>query len=320
MKKLEGTYVGYRVSANDADSLYRFLKDNSIPCDRAEFHVTVLYSRKNHLEQFQPNPDLFHIGFHEEYGIFDNGSSKCLVIRLRCPSLLRRHQQLMDDLQATYDFPIYYPHITVCDSIPDGFSTFKLPKFRGGITINGEYSELLELDWKPETSDPIPVREVLDNPEHPLHEEVADVFEKLERGEIHLTGSLGDVQEPSEPEKAELISALDRLIERSGSDEEAEEEAEVSSGEVPEEAVEAAAEEDRAGDQELTVEPGGGAFPFTIVGEAPELPAPEHTKTPESDEQLQRPVIAVVDAPQATVRQNSGGGFVIQKRVKKKGR
>jgi hypothetical protein len=231
MNKVEGTYVGYRVSDNDANSIYRFLKDNNIPCDRAEFHVTVLYSRKNHLDQFQPNPDLFHIGFHEEYEIFDNNQTKCLVMRLRCPSLIRRHQQLMEELGATYDFSVYYPHITVCDSIPDEFSTFKLPKFHGGIMINGEYSEELKLNWTPENSEPIPVREILDNPDHLIH---GEVFEKLERDKIHLTGSLGNVQEHTEPEKADLISALDRLIERSESNED--EEDIVSSGEIPEEA------------------------------------------------------------------------------------
>jgi hypothetical protein len=38
---------------------------------------------------------------------------------------------------------------------------------------------------------PIPIREILDNKEHPYHEEVSDIMEKLKSGEITMCGCVG---------------------------------------------------------------------------------------------------------------------------------
>lgn len=40
---------------------------------------------------------------------------------------------------------------------------------------------------------PIPIREILDNAEHPDHKEVSSIMEKLKNGEISLCGCIGKV-------------------------------------------------------------------------------------------------------------------------------
>jgi hypothetical protein len=62
---------------------------------------------------------------------------------------------------------------------------------------------------------------------------------------------------------------------------------------------------DRTEDQALTIEPGGGAFPFTVIWDVPpDLLPPEHIKTFDSDKQIQRPIMMVMDASKAIMRQD----------------
>lgn len=40
---------------------------------------------------------------------------------------------------------------------------------------------------------PVPIRDILDNPEHPDHTEVSSIMDKLKSGEISLCGCIGKV-------------------------------------------------------------------------------------------------------------------------------
>jgi hypothetical protein len=332
MQNAKGTYAGYNLAPVSADRLVRFLKDNGIPCSQEEFHVTLLYSRKDHSEQFSPNPDLFHMAFHDGYALFDSHipGCRCLVMKLRCPSLIQRHVALMAELGATYDYPIYNPHITLSCSVPEDFSTFKLPTMKGSLMLVGEYYEPLNELWGseekeaagtplsefiaeiestpegkaamdegrewvkneliPSINQPVPVQQVLNDPDHPAHSEVKEVIAGLESGKLSMCACIGKVgndphcpcemkrlglksdSEPTDEDKKKLQDALDRILARTENEEGDTEDAEA----VQEEDVQGSAEKAGALEEKVTVVPGGGAFPFHEIREATseDLPPP----------------------------------------------
>ena len=73
---------------------------------------------------------------------------------------------------------------------------------------------------------PIPIRDILDNKEHPYHAEVADIMKKLEKGEIHMCGCIGKIGDdpycpcgmrsrgltPSTPHSSNKINELKRAL------------------------------------------------------------------------------------------------------------
>ena len=45
--------------------------------------------------------------------------TRCLILKIDCPELVARHKELMDEHEATYDYPVYQPHITLSYDIGD---------------------------------------------------------------------------------------------------------------------------------------------------------------------------------------------------------
>jgi hypothetical protein len=70
-------------------------------------------------------------------------------MKFKCEELNARHKELMDEHDATYDFPEYKTHVTLSYDIGDMDET-KLPdviKTIGEMKIVKEYGEDLDLDW-----------------------------------------------------------------------------------------------------------------------------------------------------------------------------
>jgi len=82
----------------------------------------------------------------------DGHVAKCLVMCYDCPELVKRHEELMEEHGATYDFDDYKPHITFSYDVAD-MNPKDLPKFDGKIEIVEEYGEDLNLDWAKDNSD-----------------------------------------------------------------------------------------------------------------------------------------------------------------------
>lgn len=155
IKQVKGTYVAVKFDEDTIKSLQQYLKDNKIPngLHPHKLHTTVLYSKK-HCPDYESLGEYEDplIGHPDELVIWetsDEEKANCLVLKYRCPDLVRRHEELMDEHNATYDYDTYHPHVTLSydcgdldiDQLPDVKKA--IPK----IIIVEEYGEDLDLDW-----------------------------------------------------------------------------------------------------------------------------------------------------------------------------
>lgn len=146
----KGTYVGMRFDQDTIQKIKRVMQDNNIPnpVDPESIHTTLIYSRK-HI------PDLTPMGKMKEgvsaraekAEVFEtNKGAKCLVLRLNCPKMVERHQQIMSQYGATYDHDEYKPHITLSYDCGD-FDPNSMKLGELDLNASEEYSQDLELDW-----------------------------------------------------------------------------------------------------------------------------------------------------------------------------
>ena len=151
----QGTYAGVNFSVKTLEAIRQFAIEHEIPnrLETRKLHTTLLYSRK-HLPKYEPagkiDPPM--IATFKEWDMFltrptnGNKPNRCLVMKIDCFDLWKRHIFLMNEHSATYDFLEYVPHISLSYDIGD-FDYHQLPKFEGEIEIVNEYSSILELDW-----------------------------------------------------------------------------------------------------------------------------------------------------------------------------
>lgn len=148
-KKL-GTYVGLRVLQPTNNLLYQHCKDAGIPVRQAMFddrlHTTVIYSRK-HCPGVLVDPEHKYVAKFAGYEIFTGQKGEhVLVMLLDAPSVSERHNFIMQEHGATYDFPVYHPHITLSYNYSDN-SVMGIPPFKHDIILGLEYTEDLDLNW-----------------------------------------------------------------------------------------------------------------------------------------------------------------------------
>lgn len=156
-KEQKGTYAGIRFADDTVKQLRKFAKDHNIPnrVPHKKFHTTVLYSRK-YLPDYKPAGEYEEamVGKPKAFEIWpsqpddDGNKSHCLVLTYDCPALVKRHEDLMDEHKATYDFPDYKPHVTLSYDVGEGYDLDKLKVSDiDDLKIANEYSEELNLDW-----------------------------------------------------------------------------------------------------------------------------------------------------------------------------
>jgi len=154
-KEQKGTYAGVRFDAKTLNNIRDFTKKNNVPnvVPRKKIHTTLLYSRKylpNYEAQGEINPPME--GQPLKFEVWDSqpdddgNVKKCLVLSYKCDELTKRHNFLMKEHKATYDYDSYKPHITFSYDVGD-FDYKNLPAFTNPITIVSEYKEDLNLDW-----------------------------------------------------------------------------------------------------------------------------------------------------------------------------
>lgn len=153
-----GTFAGVRFSNSTAENLYKFAKDNDIPCPLkpTHLHTTLLFSRK-YLPNYQAQGDIDppYKGTPKSLEVWptqpdrDGNKKNCLVLRFDCQQLVDRHKFLMDKHQATYDYPDYLPHVSLSYDVGD-LDVDKLPNISDYVSeleITQEYKDDLDLDW-----------------------------------------------------------------------------------------------------------------------------------------------------------------------------
>jgi len=154
-KENKGTYAGVRFSDKTKKSIDGYLKDNSIPnpLSTDKMHSTLLYSR-TYCPKYTPAGEMEEslVGKADDFESWesqadeDGNKSNCLVLKYACDGLTDRHESLMKEHGATFDFDDYTPHITFSYDVGD-LDPKKLPKFEEEIEIVEEYGEDLDLDW-----------------------------------------------------------------------------------------------------------------------------------------------------------------------------
>lgn len=152
-KTPDGTYAGVRYDKDGVKLLSKYAEENDIPnpLDPNKVHTTLLYSRK-YCPDYEPAGKLdppLKAKFDEMEVWPTQDKKNALVVTLDAPELVKRHKTLMKELDATYDFDEYKPHITLSydvgvldvDKLPDIRDTIK------EIDIVEEYGEDLVTDW-----------------------------------------------------------------------------------------------------------------------------------------------------------------------------
>lgn len=155
----KGTYAAVRFSDETKDAIAAYIKDNDLPnpLGKDKMHCTLLYSRK-HCPDYKPagkikpawlgKPTGLEV-FESRGKMRDEEPKRCLVLRFECKQLVARHELLMEEYDATYDFPEYKPHVTLSYDIGDLDET-ELPdvvKAIKELEIVDEYGEDLDMDW-----------------------------------------------------------------------------------------------------------------------------------------------------------------------------
>jgi hypothetical protein len=149
-KNGKGTYAGLKFSNDDCDIIVELANQLKLPnpIEKNDIHMTMIYSRK-YLPNYEAAGQIDEWAYPKEFHVFDTFDKKrALVLKLDCPFAIKRHNQIMKEHKATYDYPEYIPHITLSYDIED----MEVPEFKNlpkEFHIDTEYMEDLELEWKP---------------------------------------------------------------------------------------------------------------------------------------------------------------------------
>lgn len=142
---MNGVYVGVRVDNEEllTEIQKEVLPSSSTPHD--DFHVTLIYSKGRGKLPFTC-PNRQHTATIIGFDVF-GPEQDCLVLKLDCPSLQERH----DDLKAqglTHTYEEYQPHITLSynfkGKVPD-ISKWFMTK----VYLSGEYFTPIRTDYVP---------------------------------------------------------------------------------------------------------------------------------------------------------------------------
>jgi len=160
--KKKGTYTAVHFDEDTKRRLREYVRQNLIPnaLPADKYHTTITYSR-NFLPDLKPlgKIDPPWVGTPVKLEVWesskddDGKTSNCLVLMYKCEQCEIRHDQIMDEHDATYDFDEYKTHITLSYDIGDmDISDLPNPESIGDISIVEEYMEELNLNWAKDNS------------------------------------------------------------------------------------------------------------------------------------------------------------------------
>lgn len=145
---MKGTYAGYRYTEESVDRVKNYIAENAIPNANEKIHTTLLYSRK-YLPNYIPLGMLSEPIEAKPAGLeaWDTCDGKrALVLITISPEMVARHNALMKEHDAMYDYDKFKTHVTLSYDIGDMDIT-NLPPFEHSLFANEEYYEELDLDW-----------------------------------------------------------------------------------------------------------------------------------------------------------------------------
>jgi hypothetical protein len=150
----KGTYAAVKLSKNSTRALKEYIEQNNIPnpLRSDKMHITLLFSRRycpNYEPRGRIDPPI--LAKAKNWDVFmtrppEGEPTRCLVLKIKSPELFQRHLDLMNEHNATYDFLLYQPHVSLSYDIGD-LDVFALPPYEGPLEIVEEYGEDLDLNW-----------------------------------------------------------------------------------------------------------------------------------------------------------------------------
>ena len=147
----EGTYAGVRFHTATNQILHwitmEFDVPNAVRPDR--FHITLLYTDRN-LSTYTPWGEIYPYlrGTPTGFEVWEtrNSAKSCLVMTFDCEDLTLRHNRLVTQHHAPFDFNPYRPHVTLSFNVGNDFRVDKFKYMAGGLPqllIIEEYKETL---------------------------------------------------------------------------------------------------------------------------------------------------------------------------------
>jgi len=153
-----GTYAAVHFDEQTINKIQQFITDNNIPNGLApnKMHCTLLYSRK-HLPDYVRHGDInpplkgtpTKLEKWPSQPDSEGNVSMCLVMKFDCPELVERHNFLMKEHNASFDFDKYTPHVTLSYDVA-GMQVKDLSNIEDTVdsmTVVYEYGDDLNLDW-----------------------------------------------------------------------------------------------------------------------------------------------------------------------------
>lgn len=134
-----GTYAAVKVLDPSRARIYDYIRRHNIPQgfeDRQILHSTLIWSRKS-CPRMRPEYDVVHRATPKHLHVFQSEGKNRLCLLLDAPTLVTRHNQLMEEHNATYDYPVYQPHVTIGYDVGD-FDWQSLPPIEFDILLGDE--------------------------------------------------------------------------------------------------------------------------------------------------------------------------------------
>lgn len=148
----KGTYVCAFFDKETVENLQRFIEDAKVSTRyrHIQLHSTILYSKKccpNYSSPGLYDQPITGVPLGLAVWRSETNGTNCLVLLYDAPGLEQRHKKLMEEHQATYDFPTYQPHVTLSYDCGD-LDLATLPNIMNYVqtlTIIREYGKKLDL-------------------------------------------------------------------------------------------------------------------------------------------------------------------------------
>lgn len=151
-----GTYAAVTFSEDTVASIAELQEKLEVPnpLDPSDFHSTLLYSRKplpNYIAKGELTPVVTSDteDFTLQIWPSNGGEKNVLVMTYPCDWLTERWEALMEEHDASWDFPDFTPHVTLSYDVGDWKPSEQIVHFTSQkpIVIVNEYSKPLDEDW-----------------------------------------------------------------------------------------------------------------------------------------------------------------------------
>lgn len=142
-----GVYVSTKLTKDSSKKLKDFLKSNEFTqrIDSKYFHCTLIGSKENF--EYEPSDALDNIEVEAiGFDIFGK-DQKVIVLLLRSEELQKRFDELVAS-EATTDFPVYKPHITIALANKHNEELIQTLDANFTLTISHEYSTPFDANYK----------------------------------------------------------------------------------------------------------------------------------------------------------------------------